>query len=159
MWLSTIPERHLGLLDIWSESRAGNSIPEWSAIDVASLEDWLGELHLVDWFDDDFTFVVYGTKIAAWTGRNWTGRRFSETDYTSKDNVRNYYRHVIEQAKPVAQRVEIPGWPAGHCWERLYLPFRKEKAKGTRILVHSVRTHQDTVCEPEWRDHLFLPTI
>jgi len=68
------------LFDLWLSCRKGKQLPARQDIDVLDLKPWLGDLHMLASEDNglDFRYIIFGTNIAQYIGRDMTGKMMSD---------------------------------------------------------------------------------
>ena len=120
------------------------ALPDPARIDPFVLKPALGNIMLLDVLDEgwDYRYRLYGSRIAEFAKRDYTGLRTSELQagpWISMFYIA-MYRAVLQ--RPVLLYTEnVP--PAGvptTRWHRLILPFGKEGSI-TRLLVGNVAGH------------------
>ncbi|HWK45301.1 MAG TPA: PAS domain-containing protein [Stellaceae bacterium] len=72
--------RQRALFDLWLACRNGKPMPARQDVDVLDLKPWLGDLHMLKAEGDgsDFRYLIFGTNIAQYIGREMTGKLMSE---------------------------------------------------------------------------------
>jgi hypothetical protein len=132
------------LLAHWQGQReaAGDvaSVPPAAAIDPAALGFILGWLMIMEPLDDgaDFKYRLYGSAIAATTGRDLTGYKVSQSFPLFAAWTTAVYRAVIAHRHPVLTRHAPRRLVPIDRWERLILPYAGENGAVTRLLVGAV---------------------
>lgn len=69
--------RHDSLIALWNDRREGRVLPSWSAFAFEDFRGWWGWVavgELLDAPDARIRFRLWGTRIAAISGVEWTGR-------------------------------------------------------------------------------------
>jgi len=128
------------LLDFWEVRRDGASLPDWTSIDIATLQRWMGKLLLVEVLENgaDFRYRLVGTEVLdVFGGPDLTGWRLSERAYATSaeqalGNLGTIYRN--RQPRYIRDPLEIPGWRARSVG-RLFLPFAYGDDPLGRILI------------------------
>ncbi len=137
-WLENIPEHHQKLLEFWEVLKPRDGLPKRRDFDVPDLLPWLGNLHLVEIYDDDARYLVYGSNIARIHRREWTGKKFSELNDPKKDRLLAYYMDVRDACRPLAHTVSASIETKYFTWSRLFAPFADDQGDVRYILVHNV---------------------
>ena len=113
-------------------------MPRRSDFDVLDLRCWLGDLHLVEIFEDDARYIVYGSNVARQHGREWTGRRFSELGQAVTSRLLGYYLDLRDARRPLAHIVPATIQTRYSAWMRLFLPFAGESGDVRFALVRCI---------------------
>lgn len=127
------------LLRHWRQLRGEAPAPNQNLIDPLDLREALGHIMILDAIDDgaDFRYRVYGTKIAARTGFDMTGKRVSEL--TSSPVMAVFfgaaYRAVRLRCEPLMTVHSPPLEVSVMKWTRLILPLLNDDGRVERLLV------------------------
>ena len=135
--------RLVRLLGHWEGLNAGlnpGGLPPIAGIDPLQLGFILGWLMVMDPIDGgaDFRYRLYGSSIAATTGRDLTGLKVSDSFRLFADWTIEVYRNVLSQRRPVLTRHSPRRYVRVDQWERLVLPFAVDDGSVGRLLVGSV---------------------
>jgi hypothetical protein len=117
------------LLRYWTglPRAAGVQFPHWRTVDPIDMRKALGHVAVIEVLDGgaDFSYRVYGTRIAERYGSDLTGRRTSETDggsYAAAFLVA-VYRAALKRREPVFS-VHFPSPRSSTAqWSRIVLPL------------------------------------
>ncbi len=133
------------LLEYWSGlSEAGGSAPLRDRIDVLEMRPAIGMILLLDVERDGFDarYRVYGTRVAAHGGRDWTGQTVSEMNAATRTPMslmyRACYRCVYLTGRPTYTEHDSPLRLAVQGWRRLVLPLFDAEARCSAFLVGTV---------------------
>ncbi|MBI3453346.1 MAG: PAS domain-containing protein [Rhodospirillales bacterium] len=91
------------LFRLWDAKRAARQIPARGDIDVLELRPWLGNLMLLEIVDGgaDFFYRVYGSTLAGYFGRDFTGKHLNELPENVRSAVGAEYRTVTATRAPL----------------------------------------------------------
>lgn len=133
---------HRQLFDVWQRARDdfGSPLPGRQHLDLWTLKPILANLMLLQHLpaENDFVFRVFGTNIAAETGRDLTGRRISDgEDRASGTFFTGVYGEMIRDGRPRYCSTEAPSGAAVARWDRLILPLASDGRRVDRIIVAS----------------------
>lgn len=97
----TADPRAGALYDKWSSLCVDGRPPGRDALDVFTLRPWLGHISVYEAIDGgaDFRIRLEGTRIAAMTGEDWTGRRASQVDAAFGTDLGPALREALESAR------------------------------------------------------------
>lgn len=97
----TADPRAGALHDRWSALQVDGGPPDREALDVFALRPWLGHISVYEAIDGgaDFRIRLEGTRIAAMTGEDWTGRRASDVDSVFGTDLCGELRRALETAQ------------------------------------------------------------
>ena len=127
------------LLRHWNGLRAGSAAPNQQLIDPLDMADALGYLMILDAIDEgsDFRYRLYGSKIAARTGFDMTGKRVSELASSPVMAVffGAAYRAVRVRREPLITVHSPPLEISAMKWTRLILPLLNTAGEVERLLV------------------------
>jgi len=133
----TTPIRHL--IRFFERRRSeGTGVPA-AMLDPSEFRPALGYVNVVEPVDGgrDFRFRIFGTFVAAVTGRDLTGRLVSQipaSDYVV-DHALACYRAAFARRLPLLS-LRIPlGTEKTRRWERLVLPFVGPANAVSRLLI------------------------
>lgn len=86
----------------WESLCRGGLPPDRESLDVFALEPWLGHISIYEAVGDgiDFRIRLEGTRIAAMTGEDWTGRLASQVDAAFGTALVEMLREVLRTARP-----------------------------------------------------------
>jgi hypothetical protein len=129
------------LFDYWEELRADRAMPLVAEIDPLAMKPALGYIMLVDpEADGDFRYRLYGSRIAAISGFDLTGKRLSEhpasvylTEFTLA-----LYGAVRRRALPVFTMHGPNATQHTAAWHRIVLPLADAVGAVARLLVGTV---------------------
>jgi hypothetical protein len=123
----------------WNGLASGEA-PPISAIDPFGLNFILGWLMVIEPLDrgGDFRYRLYGTAIAATTGRDLTGAKVSDSFPLFAAWTIGVYRDVIARRRPVLTRHNPRRYVRIDRWERLILPYAGADGGVERLLVGAV---------------------
>jgi hypothetical protein len=95
-----------GLFDYWTTRRAPPALPARADFDVLDLKPWLGNLMLVDVIEGgrEFRYRLYGSTLAHYYGKDMTGRTTDEVRAEAREWVREEYRAVVAERRPMIVR-------------------------------------------------------
>lgn len=132
--------RLVALLAHWRElaARAGaHGLPPVHSLDPVPLRFILGWLMIVEPLEGgaDFRYRLYGTEIAATTGRDLTGCKISDSFPQFAAWTTRIYRQVMERKCPMLTRHSPQRYVPVDQWERLILPFADDSGRVARFLV------------------------
>jgi len=135
--------RLVRLLEHWYTLNAGltaDQLPLVARIDALQLGFILGWRMMMDPIDGgaDFRYRLYGSSIAATTGRDLTGFKVSDSFRTFADWTIKVYQGVLTRRCPVLTRHAPARYVRVDQWERLVLPFAGESGSVDRLLVGAV---------------------
>jgi hypothetical protein len=135
--------RLVRLLEHWGALCAGlgpDDLPPLARIDPLQLGFILGWLMMMDPIDGgvDFRYRLYGSSIAATTGRDLTGHKVGDSFRLFAEWTVEVYRGVLAQRRPVLTRHSPRRYVRVEQWERLVLPFAAEDGSVGRLLVGAV---------------------
>lgn len=138
-WLPVVPEIHVEFLEFWHRIKPKNGLPTRDSFTEDDLERWSGYLHFVELIgDEDAKYIVYGSNLGELLGRDWTGKRFSETEYEVPKTLLGYYHDVRDARRPLAHVVNAGAESKYRRWSRLFIPFGDDTDTVRYIMVHSV---------------------
>lgn len=127
------------LLGHWNRLRGEAPAPNQNLIDPLELREALGHIMILDALEDgaDFRYRLYGSKIAARTGFDMTGKRVSEL--TSSPVMAVFfgaaYRAVRIRCEPLMTVHSPPPEVSVMKWTRLILPLLNDAGRVERLLV------------------------
>lgn len=127
------------LLAHWLRLCGSDPAPKQQLIDPLDLRDALGHIMILDSIDDgtDFRYRLYGSKIAARTGFDMTGKRVSEL--TSSPVMAVFfgaaYRAVRARCEPLVTVHSPPPEISATKWTRLILPLANDAGGVERLIV------------------------
>jgi hypothetical protein len=87
---------------LWCDlaTETGN-LPDRGELTPERLRPWLGAISVFqETVDGDFLIKLDGTRIVAWTGRDWTNRRVSKIDGVGGHDLFASCRRVLERRCP-----------------------------------------------------------
>jgi hypothetical protein len=141
-----IPEPKLRLLhEYWQElctRHAGR--PDRGHVDVLSILPAAGNVMLLDCLRQgyDARYRVYGTGIADFAGRDWTGATVSEMNAVTRTSLalmyRACYRAVARTGTPLYTQHDSPPWISARSWRRLILPLFARDGACSGFLVGNI---------------------
>lgn len=129
-----IDPKLLPLFDYWTEKRAGRPLLDKADVDPLRLPAAiLPHLILIEILRNplDFRFLVIGTHICDFLGRDSTGRRISELSYTEPHGkmIWHLYSTVAEESVPVAEQGRALWIGKDHLETRtFYVPVTRDGA-------------------------------
>jgi hypothetical protein len=115
-------------------------LPLVRAIDPTPLRFILGWLMIIEPLEGgaDFKYRLYGSQIAATTGRDLTGCKVSDSFPLFAAWTTALYRHVMEHKQPLLTRHAPRRYVPVEQWERLILPFGDQDGNVAWLLVGAV---------------------
>lgn len=143
---TVIPEPKLNFLyDYWAGIReAEGRLPIRKDIDVLDLREAIGNIMMLDVLDDGFDarYRVYGTGIAEYAGKDWTGTTLSEMCRKTRTPLALLYRAcylaVYRTGRPIYTESMSPSWLAPKAWRRMILPYADEQEACVGFMVGSI---------------------
>jgi hypothetical protein len=93
----------------------------------------------------DFKYRLYGSSIAAVTGRDLTGCKVSDSFPAFAAFTSAVYRNAMRDRRPVLTRHSPPKEIVVSRWERLILPYAGSDGGVVRFLVGAVALGMRTV--------------
>ena len=140
-------DRLAQLLEHWRGLARVGDLPPAEAIEPTALVFILGWLMIVDPLDGgaDFKYRLYGSSIAAVTGRDLTGCKVSDSFPAFAAFTSAVYRNAIRDRRPVLTRHSPPKEIVVSRWERLILPYAGSDGGVVRFLVGAVALGMRTV--------------
>ena len=141
-----LPEPKLAFLFDYWRSIAGRDggKPHHRHIDVLDMVPAIRNLMLLDVQRDGFDarYRVYGTGIAEFGGKDWTGFSVSQMNAATRTPLslmyRACYRAVYLAQRPLFTEHTSPIWLAAKAWRRLILPLFDDDGDCARFLVGSI---------------------
>jgi len=135
--------RLAALLAHWQDLRARVApagIPPSTMLDPTDLVFILGWLMILEPIaaGQDFRYRLYGSKIASITGRDYTGRKVSDSVPDFASWAVRVYRSILEKPQPVLTRHTSHRVVQMDQWERLILPFAGADGSVDRLLVGAI---------------------
>lgn len=143
------------LYDYWCGLPRGGDCPEplpdAGALDALELQEWLGDLMLLEVLDkgQDFRYRVYGSSVAAHVGFDLTGKRTSEVgsflgigSLIPLYFLAVYRRTVLDRCAWYGVH-QPPQTVTAFFWRRLILPFADQNGEVTRLLVGILPSSRD----------------
>ncbi len=128
------------LLNYWLGLKHGDAIPHLSKVDALDLAPCLGYLMVLDIGEDEFTYRVYGSKIARTSGFDLTGKTVSSI--TSHSFIPTFFNACYRAARnrqiPVLTRHQTPVEVSVYSWTRLILPLVDDSGRIARFLAGNV---------------------
>ncbi|MBP2313176.1 PAS domain-containing protein [Azospirillum soli] len=137
-------ERLVRLLLYWRSLCEGHALPRATAIDPTEMHFILGYVMLVDMVDEgaDFTYRLYGSKIAASVGRDLTGRRVSSLAGDFGRHLALYFgasfHAVLLRREPLYTEHAAALDSPVERWQRLILPLTAADGGIQRFLVGNI---------------------
>jgi hypothetical protein len=142
-----VPSQLHFLHDYWTTLAAGRPMPFTSDIDPLAMKPALGYIMLLDVIDGgrDFRYRLYGSRIAAVSGFDVTGRLVSEHPASSYmvQLTMAIYRAVVLRGEPVCTEHGPPATLHTAAWHRLVLPLADQSGAIARLLVGIVPIGHD----------------
>ncbi len=128
------------LLNYWRGLSGDDPIPHFNQVDALDLGPCLGYLMVLDIGEAEFTYRVYGTKIARASGFDLTGKTVSSI--TSHALIPTFfnacYRAMLNQRLPLMTQHQAPPEISVYHWNRLILPLADDAGRIVRILAGNV---------------------
>ncbi len=129
------------LYRIWSDTRKGDALPAWSCLNIADLKPWMGWLTVYGIMPDqsDAVFRLVGSRFAAATGIDMTGKKLSEGSYSfTPQIVMENLRRIIAHGHACVQKNPVPTKPHNYARasERLWMPFAEPGQPVDRIMLY-----------------------
>lgn len=141
-----LPESKLRfLLSYWQRLRDRHGgRPGRGHVDILDMLPTAGNVMLLDSLRDGFDarYRVYGTGIADFAGRDWTGWTVSEMNKVTRTSLalmyRASYRAVHRAGVPLFTQHDSPPWLPARSWRRLILPLFEPEGTPSGFLVGNV---------------------
>ena len=141
-----IPEHKLAFLyGYWNTIRETRGrLPMRKDIDVLELREAIGSIMMLDALDDGFDarYRVYGTGIAEYAGKDWTGATVSEMCRKTSTPIALLYRAcylaVYRTLRPVYTENISPSWLAPRVWRRMILPYTDDDGVCAGFMVGNI---------------------
>lgn len=139
-----LEEAPLKALHRWWHDRhpEKDGLPSVDAVDPVDLREALGHLMILDVLEDgwDYRYRLYGSEIARFAKRDYTGQRTSDLKVLSLIPAFYIacYRAVLARPEPLMTRNQPPTDVATVNWTRLVLPLIGADGKIARFLVGNV---------------------
>jgi len=151
VWRPTLADLRLpplqGLLTYWEGLRGDAAMPSQDRIDPLDLRSFLGHIMLLDVVDDgaDFRYRLYGSKIAARTGYDMTGKLVSQNQAGPAMGafLSAGYRAVLGRREPLLTVHLPPPEISALQWSRLILPFVSRANRIERLMVGNIPGARD----------------
>ena len=102
--LPEITDPRLRLLhDLWQTHRDGAPAPRLADLDVFDSPHWLGHLSLLEAIEDglDFRYLIYGRALAAYYGRDLSGKTTRDLSAAVGNLIRREYLQAYADQRPV----------------------------------------------------------
>lgn len=121
----------------WSAAAAAaGDVPDRATLTPERLRSWLGSLAVyAETADGDFVIRLDGTRIVAWTGEDWTGRRLSDLDARYGRDLLGSCRRVWEARCPAFSLPHILFQSETKVMHRLLLPVLSADRRRRQILL------------------------
>ena len=106
------------LYKIWDEMRVGDALPAWSRLNISVLKPWMGWLTVYGILPDqrDAIFRLVGSRFAAATGKDYTGKRLSQGSYSNTPEiVMENLRRIIAHGQACVQQNPVPTKPHNYA--------------------------------------------
>jgi hypothetical protein len=96
-------ERLRLLRDLWDAARGDQPAPTYAQFDVLERPEWRGHLSLLEAVDGgtDFHYRVYGSALAAYYGRDLTGKTTRTLSPAVGNLVRREYAEAYMRGRPM----------------------------------------------------------
>lgn len=124
----------------WSSKREGREFPSRRDLDPADMVAHLDEIALLD-IEDDISrsrFRVYGSGLAARTGKDYTGKTIADVQPTLfSEALQRQFSDVIIGQQPVLHSISIDTGLQEHYFARLSLPLSDDGIKINKVLTAS----------------------
>lgn len=133
----TGPIRHL--INYFERKSAGGANVPAAVLDPGEFRPALGYVNIVEPIEGgcDFRFRIFGTFVAAVTGRDLTGQLVSQipaSDYVVDHALACYRAAFVRRLPLLSLRIPL-GAEKTRRWERLVLPFGGPDAGTSRLLI------------------------
>ena len=118
--------------------------PAREHVDVLAILPAAGNVLLLDALRDGFDarYRVYGSGIANYAGRDWTGATVSEMNAVTRTSLslmyRACYRAVYRGHFALFTQHDSPSWLAARSWRRLILPLFEGDGTCSGFLVGNI---------------------
>jgi len=140
----------------WNHLRGHAAAPSQLLIDPLDLREALGHIMILDAIDDgaDFRYRLYGSKIAARTGFDMTGKRVSELikSPTMAEFFGAAYSAVRVRCEPLVTVHSPPPEISVMKWTRLILPLINDAGCVERLLVGTMPGERQPLDRPLAQD-------
>lgn len=128
------------LLRYWQGLVTEGDLPHFRRVDALGLVPCLGYLMVIDVGEQDFSYRLYGTKIAEAAGFDMTGKTVSA--FTSHHFLPQFfaacYQACIARRECLFTQHQAPADVSVYFWTRLILPLRDDSGGVARFLVGSM---------------------
>ncbi len=127
------------LLGMWGAKCGDRMMPRRVDFDVLELKDWLGNLMLIDVLDGaaEFRYRLYGSVLAAYYGRDLTGKLTAAIPPEARDLVRREYAQVCAARRPMMVERKRNVKHSTRLVAKLILPLAADGVTVDMLLVAS----------------------
>jgi hypothetical protein len=125
------------LYRLWRDAREEWGVPTRQALSPDALRPWLGSLSIYERLSggDDFRIRLEGTKLAAMSGEDWTGRLASERDRRFGTDLLACCVEVCRLRLPLFDSA-VPIFPKSYRFgQRLLLPLSRDGEEATQVML------------------------
>jgi hypothetical protein len=129
--------RLVELLAWWNARRGTRSMPSRTDFEVGDLKPWLGNIHLLDVEEGgaEFRYRVYGSHLAQYFGKDFTGMTTAVVREASREIVRSEYGAVVRERRPMLVQRDRSIAGRDTPVERLILPLSSDGVGVDKLLV------------------------
>jgi hypothetical protein len=101
--VSIVHSKRIRKLNEYWLAKAKGRVPSRSDIDPVDVRELLPNLMMIDMFGDPlrFRYRLVGTRVVQYTGFDFTGRRLDEMVFQGRDFIKQCYRRILEQKRPI----------------------------------------------------------
>lgn len=126
-------EKLSALRDFWDDTRGERALPVWRPCHPEGFQPWFGHLNVlrVEHVPRRYFVKLYGTQVAAYTGRDMTGRYLdAELPESAIEHILRPLARCVDTGRPVYDRfVSALPKATGRHLHRLVLPFGREAGR------------------------------
>jgi hypothetical protein len=152
---------HLDLYRYWLAKRGGSAMPARRDINPGDIPTLLPYLTIVDRFDGQFRYRLFGTRVAELVGRDLTGRfvgSYVGSAPESAAGAQAIYKCAFERAHPIfaTGKFKIKSG-ATHNMAQLTLPLSDDGANvNMAVSIFAARFNFDVKPSADWLKGLLL---
>lgn len=159
-WVSrpaVLEDEHRTVYSAWQQADTGTG-PRQADMHPETFVSQLGKVMLLDVLDNGFDarYRIYGGKIAASAGRDWTGYRVSEMNRMVRTDLalfyRACYRAVFLANKLLLTVHKSPPFLPAQAWSRLILPLYDPAGAMARFIVSNLPKSPKNLSPREMRE-------
>lgn len=104
--------------DLWRERCGASSIPDRADLGFEDLAPWFGHVIIMDVLDGgaDFRYRLIGTGITGFLGRDYTGRKVKESNFSgAREEILDTFRRPVVEGGPVFRQGFVV-WARDRTW-------------------------------------------